>query len=509
MSKKLFLNSLSGTALYLTSIVAAFIISPILIKSLGNRDYGLWELVMSVIGYMGLLDLGVGTALVRFVAVADGKQDRDDLQQTISTAFMFFLIVGLFALLVFSILGYSPHVIAGADTKGIANLGTVFFLLGLNAGLQFPLQVFIATLMGLQRHYFVNNIRLVLAVIRTTITYFLLIRFSGKGLIILALLEPIFTCVQFIMFAGLVSLDKEIPKLSISAVTMKKIKELFSFGGKNATILIASRLQSQSVPIIIGKIIGLGNIVYFVMPNRLIDYAKGVAWAIGFPLSPYFGASVGRGDHEELLRSWLNTTLALQVVSLAMPIIIFFCGESFLAIWIGHEYAAAGRIILYILLAGLVADSLAVNAFRVLTAKGKHGSCAVSWLILSALSIPMGIVAASRWGMIGVTVATTVVTVLGNLITLLLTCSIMKLPFNTYFRSTILRVALPLLLLTIVLWGITTILPANNYLHLFIHLLTAMVVYIPSVWFFTLGSDLRGQIYDRIIVFTRSKVRVL
>jgi len=57
MSRKLLLNSLSGASLYLVSIVAAFIMSPVYIKALGNRDYGLWELVMSVIGYMGLLDL--------------------------------------------------------------------------------------------------------------------------------------------------------------------------------------------------------------------------------------------------------------------------------------------------------------------------------------------------------------------------------------------------------------------------------------------------------------------
>ena len=55
LRKKLLLNSLSGTSLYLINIVVAFIMSPVIIRALGNRDYGLWELVMSVIGYMGLL----------------------------------------------------------------------------------------------------------------------------------------------------------------------------------------------------------------------------------------------------------------------------------------------------------------------------------------------------------------------------------------------------------------------------------------------------------------------
>jgi O-antigen/teichoic acid export membrane protein len=181
MSRKLVLNSLSGTALYGVNIVVAFIMSPIIIRALGNRDYGLWELVMSVIGYMGLLDLGIGPALVRFVAVADGKQDKDDLQKTISTSFVFFVVVGVAAVLSFLLLGYFPAIIAGSEAKDIANLGTVFMLLGLNAGMTFPLQVFIATLMGVQRHYFINNVRILLLVVRAATNYYFLTAYPGKG----------------------------------------------------------------------------------------------------------------------------------------------------------------------------------------------------------------------------------------------------------------------------------------------------------------------------------------
>ena len=152
----------------------------------------------------------------------------------------------------------------------------------------------------------------------------------------------------------------------LSAVTLPKLKELFTFGAKSARMLVASRLQNQSVPLIIGNVIGLGHIVYFVMPNRLVDYGRGLSQAVGFPLTPYFGAAIGRGDHEDLTKSWLNSTLALQIVSIVMPVIIIFYGETFSGLWIGQEYAVAGHAVLYVLSAGLVADSLAINAFRIL-----------------------------------------------------------------------------------------------------------------------------------------------
>lgn len=498
MKKKLVLNSISGASLYFINIVVAFIMSPVIIRALGNRDYGLWELVMSVIGYMGLLDLGIGPALVRFVSVANGKQDRDDMQQTISTAFVFFLVIGCLAVLFFTLLGYSPQMIAGNETKDIANIGTVFLLFGLNAGIMLPLQVFIATLMGVQRHYLINFSRGVLLIVRSILAYYLLQGFPGKGLIIMALLEPVFSSIQFVLFVGAVQLDKQIPGMKLAAVTWHKLKELFTFGVKNATMMIASRLQNQSVPFIIGHVIGLGSIVYFVMPNRLIDYAKGLSMAIGFPLTPYFGATFGKGDHDELVTSWLTTTLVLQMVTLVMPIIIFFYGEMFLSLWIGKEYADAGRGVIYFLLIGLAADALATNAFRMLTAQGKHGKSALIWLCLSIISIPLGIVGASLWGVPGVALGTTTTMVAGNLVTLRMTCTVMKVSLKSYFQATLQQLLLPLILLAATLLLCTRVLPVEGYGNIVAQLMLGMSVYLASVWVVTLKTDMKTQILERI-----------
>lgn len=503
MSRKLVLNSLSGTALYLVNIAVAFVMSPVIIRALGNRDYGLWELVMSVIGYMGLLDLGIGPALVRFVSVADGKQDKDDLQKTISTSFVFFVVIGVVAVLAFVALGYYPAIVAGNEAQDIANLGTVFMLLGLNAGMTFPLQVFIATLMGVQRHYFINNVRIVLLVARAVLSYQLLLSYPGKGLLIMALLEPAFTALQVAAFVGAVYLDKNIPAIAWVAVSWAKAKEMMAFGAKSATMLVASRLQNQSVPLIIGNVLGLSQIVYFVMANRLVDYAKGLSLAIGFPLTPYFGAAVGKGNHEELVDTWLNTSLALQIVSLAMPVVLFFCGEVFLGLWIGPEYAVAGRVVLYVLIAGLVADSLAANAFRMLTAQGKHGKCALTWLCLSAVSIPVGIGGAFLWGVAGAVAGTTMVTLLANLVTLRMVCFAMQVPLMTYFQKTVQRVLMPLFVLAAAMGAYNYVVTIHGYVDLLLQLALAGSLYLGAVWFFTLTDKVREQ----LLVQLRLKLR--
>lgn len=507
MSKKLVLNSLSGTVLYLVNIVVAFIMSPIIIRALGNRDYGLWELVMSVIGYMGLLDLGIGPALVRFVSVADGRKDREDLQKIISTSTVFFVVVGVVAALVFFVLGYHSPLIAGNEAQDIANLSTVFLLLGLNAGMTFPLQVFIATLMGVQRHCFINNVRIVLLIARAVLSYHLLLSHPGKGLLIMALLEPAFTALQVVAFVGAVHLDRNIPNIAWAAVSWNKAREMISFGAKSATMLVASRLQSQSVPLIIGNTLGLGQIVYFVMPNRLVDYARGLSLAIGFPLTPWFGSTVGRGNHDELVRAWLNSTLVLQSVSFAMAVMILFAGEPFLRIWIGGEYADAGRAVLYILVTGLVADALNSNGYRILTSLGRHGSCTLAWLVLSALSIPLGIVGAYSFGIPGVAFAVTMVTVAGHIVTVYLACRAMNIPLRTYLSETVSRLLIPIALLTGTFMLMRYLCYPDSYLLILTFLLCGMGVYLGSVWLYTLKPEGRNSIVKRFrSTFSGSKL---
>lgn len=498
MTKKLLFNSLSGTTLYIANIIVAFIMSPIYIKVLGNRDYGLWELVMSVVGYMGMLDLGIGGSLVRFVSIADGKQDRADLQQTMSTALAFFVPVGVLAIVLFFTLSYYPGLIAGQETRNIANLGTIFMLLGVNAAMLFPLEVFTATLIGLQRHYFLNSVRAVLLVVRASLCYFLLLHYPERGLLVMAVLQPCFTAIEFFLFVGAVFLDRTIPKIAFSAVTWKKARALFGFGAKSATMLIASRLQNQSVPIIIGHMIGLGQIVYFVMPNRLIDYARGISQAIGYPLTPYFGATIGKGNDEALKTSWLNTTQALQIVSLAMPIVVFFCGETFLALWIGPEYSMAGRMVLFILLAGLVADSFATNAYSILTAQGKHGKTAVMWLVFSLLSILLGIGGAYLWGVTGVAAGTTVATVMGNVLTIVMACAVMQIPVSTYFCKTLLRVIPSLLILATSLWVLEFLFVLKNYFNLFLQVGISGIIYLLAIWHFSFTQEIRIKISERL-----------
>ena len=67
--KKWIIRGVQANYLYLfISSMLALVLTPILVRYLGQAAYGLWAAFGSVIGYFGLLNFGMGTATTKYTA---------------------------------------------------------------------------------------------------------------------------------------------------------------------------------------------------------------------------------------------------------------------------------------------------------------------------------------------------------------------------------------------------------------------------------------------------------
>ena len=91
----LVLNALSNWVALGLNGAAAFLLTPYIIRCLGVNGYGIWRLIASVVGYYAILDLGVSSAVTRYVARYAGQRDYKALNETVSTALTMFCVIGL------------------------------------------------------------------------------------------------------------------------------------------------------------------------------------------------------------------------------------------------------------------------------------------------------------------------------------------------------------------------------------------------------------------------------
>lgn len=92
-------NTLTHWGGFILSAVIGFLLSPVIVRELGDSAYGIWVLIASMIGYLGLLDLGVRGAVVRYIARFHAQGDHASASAIASTALALFTGLGLLAML--------------------------------------------------------------------------------------------------------------------------------------------------------------------------------------------------------------------------------------------------------------------------------------------------------------------------------------------------------------------------------------------------------------------------
>ena len=77
---KIYLRNLTANWIgYGLNLIIMFAMSPFVIHRLGDVNYGVWTIMMSMTGYLGLVEIGTRGALGRFINYYLGKKEIDKL----------------------------------------------------------------------------------------------------------------------------------------------------------------------------------------------------------------------------------------------------------------------------------------------------------------------------------------------------------------------------------------------------------------------------------------------
>src|ERR1043166_1959579 len=154
--KRVSWNTATNYAARFFGIVVGLVLTPFILREIGAASYGLWVLVGSVAGYGSLLDLGIGNALIKYVAEYRARQDYTQARRMVATALLLFSGLGVAVIVLSGLcapLFPSLFRVAEADRDTAAWL---VFLAMSGLGLWLPCSTTGAVLRGLHRFDLVN-----------------------------------------------------------------------------------------------------------------------------------------------------------------------------------------------------------------------------------------------------------------------------------------------------------------------------------------------------------------
>jgi O-antigen/teichoic acid export membrane protein len=481
------------------NILLGLFLSPILVRKLGEMQYGIWVILFSTMDYLRLLDFGLRAAVINRCARHQARRDWAGVNETIGTAMVYFLGMSAICCAV-AVLGRDAAMsLFNIDPayRDDARLLLVIIAASISARLIFSPVT--AALEAFQRFDLINRAYIGNLTVRAVGSIALLL--SGHGLVPLGWLVLAVAVGEDVW--NLVSLKRVFPELRLSPRLVRRdaFSELVGYGKHSSMMTVANMVELQAASTVLGMMRGPTEVAFFAVPWRLLMYTTEAFAKVG-----QITASV-TAELDEVRDSQRVWTIAVTTnrmcLTLFMPVAIFLCvyATPLLSVWFTPEIGRNSAPLLPILVIPfLFAIAGQFNAGSVLMGQARHRAYAWSIVVEVVVMVAALFVAAPRYGAYGVAcvVSMSLTAVRGAYLAVLM-CRVNGFVLSTYLRAIYLRPLLIAAPVMVMAAGLRlTLLRGANWPELVTAAALVAALYFVLAFFVVLDRPTRRQILIRV-----------
>ncbi|MBI5522092.1 MAG: lipopolysaccharide biosynthesis protein [Desulfarculus sp.] len=375
-------NALISTVNNVQATMVALLITPFIVRHLGQDTYGVWTILASLMGTCNILDLGLAPALDNALASYRAVGQEREAKETLSSALTMYSLIALVALGVFAVV----YLGGLYQSKVPPNLRPAFnwalLMLALLAALGFPRRVFEEILLSREHHHQVYSVEILASLTLAGLLLFFLPR--GGGLLTMASIHfweglGILSCVIWLS-------RKLWPLGALPRPGWYKDKawRLIKYA-LNMLPVIAGSIGLQQAPILLlGAILDPAQVAVYAIGGRLLAQERSLVDAGVGVVQPRYAALVAKEAHGEaralLLRAGLYSSLLGSFIGMGVALL----ARPFYLLWLGQNFADSATVAL--LLIGPMTMYMCVRPCEVmLLGIGRHRL--IGWVNLSELAL--------------------------------------------------------------------------------------------------------------------------
>ncbi len=334
--------------------IAQLVTLPFIVRALGDTDFGIYALVMAIVGYFAFLDINLTVGAVKFIAEYDSLDKRKEVNQVVTLGLGFYTAIGLVgAVLIFALAEPlvtrfftmpREHQSLAVDATRLAALG---FLFG-------QLESFLTGVAQGMRRFTVSAAMQIAAGVLTPVLT-VLVLWLGYGLIEVIALRVVLAFLGVVVLLAITR--KLIPHLRLVAPGMQTLRQVGSFSAFAYFSTVASIIYFQADKLIIGALIGVAALPYYVIPFTLASRLMGLTFRMAHVIYPEASRLGAMKQFDRLAEVYFSATRYIFFANVYLLLLIGLFGHEILHYWMGPEYAEKGTPIMVLILCALIVDS--------------------------------------------------------------------------------------------------------------------------------------------------------
>ena len=430
------------------SVIVSFVLFPFIVSHTGKELYGIYLLGMAINGYFGTFDLGIASAVKKYVPEYVGKKDYEEVKNIINTSFSFFIIFGLIVSGILCFLGFLGPKFLKITPGNEMVMRNLFLIFSLTAIFHWPFQMFKGVTEGLQRYDLTAGLEIVFQISYLVGVYFLLTK--GFGIISLTILFQVLVVGTDFAFFLISRYYIKGLQLRFPYFPKETFKKIFSFSIYVFLGGLAGIIIFNVDDLVIGAFASVAAIAIYKVSYAMQNIIRGINSMVGAPLFTICAEMEGTSEHEKQKQLLLKGTRYMTLLVFPIITIAIIFSKQFILNWVGEGFREAilpAQILLFFWLFNVTLQTGAGS----LTAKGIVRPILWISIIVAASNLILSLIFVRFWGILGVALGTTIPMVLINFpMILFLILKNIKVKFAELFNSS-LRNSLLISLLSAVL----------------------------------------------------------
>lgn len=426
---------LSYATIILTTLIQ-LVYTPLLIRNLGKSEYGLFSIVNSIIGYLTVLDLGFGNAIIVYTAKYRAQKKYDEEKKLHG---MFFIIFGIISVIA-GILGFILYLNVDnffGNTMTALELKKakiMMLILTFNLVMSFLFSIYSSIINAYEKFIYQKIVALLNTVLKPIIMIPLLFMgFKSITMVVVITILNMLTLLSNYIYC------REKLNIRIKYCGFDKVlfKVIFSYSIWIFLGTVVDKLNWSVDQFVLGAICGTAAVSLYSVASQINSIFMNLSGAISGVLLPKVSKMVAEKTSVSKLTDEFIKVGRIQfyiIFLIASGIVLF--GKEFIIWWVGESYIESYYCLLFLALP-LTIPLIQNLGISIRQAMNKHRFAAIVNIIVAILNLILSIFLAQKYGPVGSALGTGIGTLVSIMIINLYYNYNMKLDMKKFWKNII------------------------------------------------------------------------
>ncbi len=438
--------------------------TPYMISKLGDVEYGLYQTLHSIIGYIALLDFGLGSTLTRFILKYRAKKDEKRVSSVISMSIRIYGFFGIIAMLFVCILSFNLETVfkGNITAENVDHARRLLFLMGATSSVSFISHALTGIQNAEEKHLVIKGVYIARQLVRVILITVLLNLNVGALAVVTA---------DFVIAILLLAFDVLYCKCLLRVKLLKGrwenelLKGLFSYSAFVFLQIMITQTNNGLDRVLLGRFSTFEVVAVYGVVMQLYNLFNSVGGVISGITLPKISKTVfSNVSREELTDCCVKFSRFQLYISLLLIGGFVLLGRDFISLWVPGYDAYAVWVLVLLIVTPQQIESVEGTVFNAMKAKNKQATRSLILFGVMIMNVILTLALINVSPVYGPAIGTFVSIVIGNNIV----CNIfyhkkIGVDMIRYFKK-LCKGILPAWIISMIIGVFVTMIPVGGWL---------------------------------------------